>query len=908
MMACSHSMAGARFRLPNIIARLAPVLAAIFLIAGCHGGGSSAGAISIKLVPTGTISVDALQIVPFTATVLNDTTNSGVTWLVFNDTTTNPPTCTLPDCGSLSASTPFTVTYTAPGNIAAQQTVMLRATSAADTSIIVNVTINIDIAMMFTTTTLPGGENGVPYSEKLAVTGGVAPLKFTIASGTLPAGLSLGTDGAIAGTPSGSGTSQFSVQVADGATPPATLTQSFSITIAPAQPISIVTSTLPQGLVGVLYNASISANGGIPPLTWSLLSGTLPPGLTLTTITTTSGTPPVTTTIGQISGTPTTQGTSNFTVEVQDSAIPQQTATQALSLTINAPSPLTITTPSLPGGTTAVPYSEAIQATGGVAPLSWSVIAGLLPPGLSLTPSTGTLAGIPSREGSSTFTVQVADSESTPQTATKTYTLPIAANGNLVQDNLLLSGPFAFFFRGFGPAAGAPEFPEILAGQFTADGKGTISSGTLDVHSNSLKLGQSFTGDYSMGSDGRGSMTWSIAESGTTTLTLTFQVALDAEGNLTFSEQDSSGNRGAGIIRRQTSTSFTAGVFSGDYTFLFPGYDASNKRSVMAGRFRADGSSQISNGAADVNDSGTTTSFAAITGSFGNLSANGRGSLTIFVDPNLENFVIYLISPNELFFLSTQESMTAANGKVTTTNLPPFGGIARHESGGPFANASLNGNYVVTGTGLDAAGSSSVFGSLMLFTPSNTSAGSITAQTFDQNDGGSISAALPPVGKFAVQSNGRVTLIESTNRLGVGYLVSPSEAFFIGADAAASSGRVELQTAASFNQASVQGQFTIGGPSLADAQTTTLSGVASADGAGNITGTTDSEDGGGTLGTGQALTATYTVASNGRGVVTAASGAALPASLALYISSPTDMRLISIDPSDAHPEVFLLDY
>ena len=85
---------------------------------------------------------------------------------------------------------------------------------------------------------------------------------------------------------------------------------------------------------------------------------------------------------------------------------------------------------------------------------------------------------IPSREGSSTFTVQVADSESTPQTATMTYTLPVAANGNLIQDNFLLSGPYAFFFRGFGKAAGAPEFPEILAGAFTADGKGTISAGS----------------------------------------------------------------------------------------------------------------------------------------------------------------------------------------------------------------------------------------------------------------------------------------------------------------------------------------------------------------------------------------------------------------------------------------------
>jgi hypothetical protein len=112
----------------------------------------------------------------------------------------------------------------------------------------------------------------------------------------------------------------------------------------------------------------------------------------------------------------------------------------------------------------------------------------------------------------------------------------------------------------------------------------------------------------------------------------------------------------------------------------------------------------------------------------------------------------------------------------------------------------------------------------------------------------------------------------------------------------------------SFTTASVQGQYTLGGPFLTDAQSTALSGVASADGAGNIAGTTDSENGGGTIGTGQALTATYTVASNGRGVVTPASGAGLPASLAMYVTSPTDVRLVSIDPTDTHPEIFVFDY
>lgn len=909
MTVYSHTMTGANRRHRTLPCYLAPALAAIFVFAGCHGGSGGNGALNIALVPSASaVDLDPLQLQAFTATVSNDITNSGVTWQVFNDTSTNPPTCTFVDCGTLTNPTPFSVTYTAPGNIAAVETVTLEATSVANTNITKEVTINIQVAMMFTTMTLPGGENGVPYSEKLAVTGGVTPLVFTVASGSLPAGLSLGTNGVIAGTPSSSGTSSFTVQVADAAIPPATLTELLSITITPAQPISIVTTSLQQGSVGVAYNASISSNGGIPPLTWSLLSGSLPPGLTLQTITTTSGSPPTVMTLGQISGTPLSPGTSTFTVEVQDSAIPSQSATQTLSLTINGPSPLTITTTSLATGTTASPYSEAIQSSGGVSPVTWSIVGGLLPPGLTLNPASGVVSGLPSRVGSSTFTVQATDSETPPETATMSYTLSVVANSNIVADNLLMAGPFAFLFRGFGKAAASPEFPEILIGTFTADGKGTISSGAFDGNSNSIKSAVSFTGSYSMGSDGRGSMTWSIPGPGNTTVTLTFQLALDAESNLIFTEQDNSGNRGTGIIRQQSTTMFTSGVFSGDYSFLFPGYDTSVKPTAMVGRFHSDGSSLITASSADINDAGTVTSFAAITGTFSTISANGRGSMVLFLAPNTDGFTFYLVSPTEAFFVSTQSSVTSQNGTVTVTNLPPFGGIAKLQSGGPFANASLNGVYVATGSGLDAAGNSSVFGSLLLMTPTNSGAGAITAQAFDQNDGGTISSALPPVGKYVVQNTGRATLTESTNRLGIAYLVSPSEAFFEGADASATAGRIELQIGTSFSTASVQGQYTLGGPFLTDAQSTALSGVESADGAGNITGTTDSESGGGTIGTGQALTATYTVASNGRGTMTPASGAGLPASLAMYVTSPTDVRLVSIDPTDTHPEIFIFDY
>ena len=79
--------------------------------------------------------------------------------------------------------------------------------------------------------------------------------------------------------------------------------------------------TLPNGTVGEAYVQSLQHTGGTPPLTWGLAGGTvLPDGLSLGTD-------------GSISGTPTTAGTSNFTVEITDTFL--QSDTQVLSITIN---------------------------------------------------------------------------------------------------------------------------------------------------------------------------------------------------------------------------------------------------------------------------------------------------------------------------------------------------------------------------------------------------------------------------------------------------------------------------------------------------------------------------------------------------------------------------------------------
>src|SRR5207244_785739 len=125
------------------------------------------------------------------------------------------------------------------------------------------------------------------------------------------------------------GTSAFTTAVFDSAA--GTTTRPLSIRVA--APLASVPAVLPTGTVGVAYAASVSATGGIVPISFSLLSGSLPPGLSLS-----AG--------GAITGAPLTAGTSNFILRMTDSSNPSQSATQAFSITtVPAAPPLLTVSP-----------------------------------------------------------------------------------------------------------------------------------------------------------------------------------------------------------------------------------------------------------------------------------------------------------------------------------------------------------------------------------------------------------------------------------------------------------------------------------------------------------------------------------------------------------------------------------
>ncbi|WP_425520907.1 putative Ig domain-containing protein [Xanthomonas hortorum] len=313
--------------------------------------------------------------------------------------------------------------------------------------------------------TLPAATRGTAYSQTLSASGGTAPYTYTLASGTLPAGLTLASNGTLSGNPTVEGSFNFTVTATDAGS--FTGNQAYSLTVAGPN-LVLPASTLPAGTAGQAYSAAITpATGGTAPYSYALTAGALPTGVVVDVAT------------GGLSGTPTVAGTFNFTLTVSDST-PSPAAQASRSYTLTIAAPVIVVAPTaLPAATRGTAYSQVLTASGGTAPYTYAVSAGSVPAGLTLA-SNGTLSGNPTAEGSFNFTVTATDANTF--TAAQAYALTVASPNLALPASTLPAGTAGQAYAAtIAPATGgtAPYSYALTAGALPTGVVVDVATGAL---------------------------------------------------------------------------------------------------------------------------------------------------------------------------------------------------------------------------------------------------------------------------------------------------------------------------------------------------------------------------------------------------------------------------------------------
>jgi Putative Ig domain len=668
--------------------------------------------------------------------------------------------------------------------------------------------------MGISTTSLPGAVVGVSYTAALQAIGGKAPYTWSVTTGALPAGFAFSSGGMISGTPTALGTSPFTVQVSDSSSPKLSAQLPLSITVNPV--LSIATIVLPNGTTGNAYKTKLKAAGGVPPVSWGLIGGTLPGGLTLD-----SG--------GTISGTPTANGTSTFVVSATDVSTTPQVVQQPFNITIGQAVPVSITTTSLPSGTVNTAYSATVQATGGIAPITWSIAGGALPAGLALDTGFGVISGTPTAVGTSTFTVQAADSSIPPLTAQAALSITLNAGPLKITTTSLAAGTAGTSYSAF-----------LLSSGGTPPVSWSVTTGSLPA---GLSLTPS-TGLIAGTPSAAGTTSFSVTATDTGTPVQTVQQALSIN-------VAAPGNNDAEL--------------SGQYAFLLKGFDATGPVAI-AGSFLADGKGNLTAGIEDINRTSGVTASLTFTGTY-SVNADNRGTITLTSAHGTSTFTVALGS----IVTGVAGLGHAIEFDATGTNVA---GIIKKQDTTAFSLAAISGNFA---TGMSGAGSTSLpFALAGSFTADGL--GAISAGALDTKGVGLVAINAAFTGTYTVAANGR-----GTSSLTVGtsvinqafYIVSANELLMISTDALSATnaiydGSVLKQAAGSFSNASLNGTSVLAVEGVANtgvSQGVTIQvGVITSTGAGTFTISADGNKAG-VLGPINA-SGTYSVATNGRTQIT----------------------------------------
>ncbi len=270
-------------------------------------------------------------------------------------------------------------------------------------------------AITLSPSTVPVGHIGSGYVAPLTAAGGTGPYTYAITAGAIPAGLALNpTTGAISGMPTTAGPFAFTVSATDANGCMGSRSYSLIVSAVACPTLSLTPVTLPGGALSTAYAQVVAAAGGSTPYSYAITAGSLPPGLALNGAT------------GAIAGMLSAPGSFAFTVTATDAngCMVSRAYTLAVSGTTV---PVSISPPTLPGGTVGIVYVQTITASGGTAPYTYAVTSGALPSGLTLG-ANGQFLGSPTLPGTFTFTVTVTDAVGS--TASMTYTVTVVASGS----------------------------------------------------------------------------------------------------------------------------------------------------------------------------------------------------------------------------------------------------------------------------------------------------------------------------------------------------------------------------------------------------------------------------------------------------------------------------------------------
>jgi hypothetical protein len=802
--------------------KLALALSILVLMCGC-GSRPPSSLIVVSVVPSLPPDIDQGQTLQFKASLVSNNPSvslGGVTW------TATGPGCAGAACGTFTNITSTSATYVAPASVSATLNVTVTATSTAQPLQTASSTFNVTPPPSITTTDLPAATPTYIYHTAFQASGGVQPLNWTVASGTLPAGMSLNSAGVLFGTPTTGSTSTFTIKVTDSSGSPSgplSTQQTFSLTVVGI--LSVNAGVLPSGTVGTAYSTQLTATGGVPPLFWSIYSGSLPSGLLLQKA-------------GVISGTPTIPGTYSFQMYVIDSSPIQQNFTSTnYTITINSSGPLAIRTTGLMDGTVDTPYQAQLVATGGTPPLVWTVTAGGLPSGLALNPTTGVIAGAPTATpGTYPFTVEVADNSSPPQTSAQNLSITVNAavaactsSGN----NSVLIGQYAFSLRGYNSAG----FLAVV-GSFTTDGSGNITAGEADTNGVlGPQTGNLITSasSYSVGPDNRGCAT--IATPFGTFYTRFAVGGVSAgvatEGRIIeFENPGPSAYIASGPLLQQNPVAFLAGL-TGSYDLQTSGWDA-----ATSGRFACVGivsgnANKFSYLQQDCNDNGTVTNTINIStttntqvNTYSAADTNGRGTGILSVGQGTSTFTFYWVSQTQLLVVNSDPSPTFSG--VWQQEIVPEGSRG-------FQQKSFDGNVAYYSSGL---AQSQAAGDVLLATETADGASSVTSQLYLDAAGAWQDTSTTCT--YTVVSIGRVTLTGSNCGAtpAVPYLNALNSAFVLGTDPTVELGAFEPVTASLANN-SLAGTYYIGTSEIVSQQAQAEVGILTLTGNGILTTTTD---------------------------------------------------------------------